>query len=132
MPWNISRSAQFLEREILKLSDGSELAKSVVLDATDVASWPMDTTIPPGRTVVPAGTILKLSATNTTQYVKYQGTGRIEGILAHSVELLANATAGDEPAPMYWHTAVFATPAIVGFTQYASALVSTLTTCKFE
>jgi hypothetical protein len=33
---------------------------------------------------------------------------------------------------MLFHMAVFATGAIVGFTQYASALVSTLTTCKFQ
>jgi hypothetical protein len=131
MPFNISRSAQFFDKEVLKYGVGLDgvPVKSVVLDATDVASWPIlgDT-----RNVAPAGTILKLSSTNTSQYIKYQGTGTIAGVLARPVDLLAQVTAADEPAPMFFHNVVFATRAIVGFTQYASALVSTLTTCKFE
>lgn len=128
MPFNISRSSQFFDKEVLKYPSVGLITKSVVLDATNV---PQNAN-PDIRTVVPAGTILKLSATNTTQYVSYNGTGTIAGILSRPVDLLAQATGADEPAPMFFHEAVFATVQIVGFTQYASALVSTLTTCKFE
>lgn len=126
MPWNISRSAQFYDKEILKFPTGLEAIKSVVVDANAYV-YTAD-----ARNVVPAGTILKISATNAKQYESYAGTGRIEGILLHSVDLLAQATNADEPAPMVFHGAVFATTQIVGFTNYASALVSTLNTCKFE
>lgn len=131
MPFNYSRSAQFFDKEVLKYGVGLDgvPVKSVVLDATDVGSWPY---VPDTRNVVPAGTILKLSATNTKQYVKYNGTGTIAGILARPVDLIAQATAADEPAPMFFHNVVFATKAIVGFTQFASALISTLNTCKWE
>lgn len=128
MAFNLSRSAQFYDKEVLKYAQDGLVVKSVVIDATNVAqSTSADT-----RTVMPAGTILKVSATNTTQYVEYNGSGTIAGILAHPVDLLARATGADEPAPMMWHEAVFATSAIVGFTAYASACISTLNTCKFE
>lgn len=131
MPFGVSRSAQFFDKEVLKYGVGLDgvPVKHVVLDATDVASWPI---VGDTRNVVPAGTILKLSATNGTQYVKYDGTGTIAGILARPVDLLAQSTAADEPAPAFYHMVVFATKSIVGFTAYASALVSSLTTCKFE
>lgn len=126
MPWNLSRSAQFYDKEVLKFPTGLDAIKSVVLDAN---FFTVDSST---RNVVPAGTILKLSTTNPKQMVEYNGSGRIEGVLLHSVDLLAASTGGDEPAPMVFHSAVFATKAIVGFTNYASALGSYLTTCKFE
>lgn len=125
MPFNISRSAQFYDKEVLAYPQPNLLAKSVVLDANAFAQ---STT---GRTVVPAGTVLKLSTTLSTRYVEYNGSGRVEGVLTRAVDLLAQATAGNEPAAMFFHEAVFATTAIVGFTTYASALVSTMNTCKF-
>lgn len=131
MPFGVSRSAQFYDKEVLKygVSLDPTPIKSVVLDATDVASWPI---VGDTRNVVPAGTILKASATNPTQVVKYNGSGTILGILTRPVDLLAQTTAADEPAPMFYRQVAFATKAIVGFTTYASALVSTLTTCSFE
>lgn len=131
MPFNVSRTAQFYDIEVMKYGvslDGVPV-KHGVLDATDSASWTVSAGV---RNVVPAGTILKLSATNTNQLVKYNGTGTIWGILGHSTDLLAQSTSGDEPVPVYYHNVVFATKAIVGFTQYASALISTLDTCKWE
>src|ERR1044072_5559658 len=122
MPFNVGRSAQFFDKEVLKYGVGLDgvPVKSVVLDATDIASWPY---VADTRNVAPAGTILKLSSTNTSQYVKYNGSGTIAGVLARPVDLIAQATAADEPAPMFFHNVVFATRAIVGFTQFASALV---------
>lgn len=127
----VGRTAQFFDKEVLKYGVGLDgvPVKSVVLDATDVASWPI---VGDTRNVAPAGTVLKLSSTNAGQYVKYNGSGTVAGILARPVDLLAQTTAADEPAPAFFHQVVFATKAIVGFTQYASALVSTLNTCKFE
>lgn len=128
MPWNVERSGQFIEVEVLKFPTGLDAIKSVVLDAVEF-DMPADRN---ARNIVPAGTILMLSATESTRYVEYDGTNAVEGILAHSVEILASATEGSEPAPMFFHQCVFATEALVGFTTYASAVVSTLTTCKFE
>src|SRR6188472_908945 len=120
MPWNVSKTASGVEKEILKFPTGLHSIKSIVLDATDFAFTDGV------RNLVPAGTILKLSATNTDKYVAYNGTGTIQGVLLHGVDMAARSTAANEPAPMIYHTAVFATSAIVGFTNYASALVSSL------
>lgn len=128
MPFGISRSAQFYDKEILKYPQMGLIAKSVVLDATMFTQ----STAPDTRTVVPAGTILKVSVTNPARYVQYDGVGVPAGILTRQVELMARATAANEPAAMYHHQAIFATSQLVGFTAYASALVSTLPTCKFE
>jgi hypothetical protein len=129
MPYNYSRSASWVDKEVLKFPAGLDAIKSVVLDATNFGSLVTD---PSARNVVPAGTILKFSLTNTTQYVAYNGSGTIAGILRKPIDLVAAVTEGDAPAAMYFHGCVFATSAIVGFTNYASALVNDLKTCKFE
>lgn len=128
MPWNVSRTSKFFDKEVLKFPAGLDAIKSVVLDANAFKQE----TDPNIRTVVPAGTILKVSATAPDKHVAYDGSGDVAGVLARPVDLLAQATAGNEPSPMFYHQCVFATKALVGFTQYASAVVSTLTTCKFE
>ena len=128
MPFNVTRSAQFYDKEILKYPQPNLLARSVVLDANGFAQ----NADPNQRTVVPAGTILALSATYNKRYVEYSGAERIEGVLTRGVDLLTQATASSEPAAIFFHEAVFATTQIVDFTQYASALVSSMTTCKFE
>lgn len=127
MPWNTQRSGQFLELEVLKYPSGLDAIASIVLDAN---AFPMPANRD-ARNVVPAGTILMLSTTDPTKHVAYAGSGKIEGILAHSVEFQTSASESAEPAPMFFHQCVFATPAIVGFTTYASALGSALPTCKF-
>ncbi len=131
MPFRVTRSLTTPdEKEILKFPTGLHAVKSVVLDA---AKFSVDTLHGSARFRVPAGTILKLSATgNTNQYEPYAGSGTIQGILAHDVDMLAGTTEGSEPAAMFFHGCVFATVSIVGFTAAASALVSALTTCKFE
>lgn len=124
MPFNVKQSASGVEKEILRFPVGLHAVKSVVLDATDVG-WGIAAGV---RNVAPAGTILRLSATNPNQYVKYTGgaAGTIRGVLGRPIDLAAQATAGDEPAPMFFFGCVFATDAIVGFTQFASALVNDL------
>lgn len=121
MPFNYRREASWVDKEVLKFPAGLDAIKSVVIDATNFSI-----SDPSVRTVVPAGTILKFSSTNTTQYVEYNGSGTIKGILRKPVDLVARVTEGDTPAAMYFHGCVFATTAIVGFTLYASALVADL------
>lgn len=121
MPFNYRREAEWLDREVLKFPAGLDAIKSVVIDATNVAVT--DASV---RTVLPAGTILKFSATNTKKYVEYNGSGTIRGILRRPVDIVARVTEGDSPAAMYFFGCVFATSAIVGFTLYASALVADL------
>jgi hypothetical protein len=129
MPFGVTRSATTADqKEILKFPVGLHAVKSIVLDANTFA-------VPnPAyeRYVVPAGTILKLSASNPNQYMAYNGSGTIQGILAHDTDLVAQASNAVEPAAMFFFGCIFATTAIVGFTQYAAALVSALPSCRFE
>ena len=129
MPFGTTKTASYSDKEILKYAAQLGPRKSVVLDAKN---WPTDPEATSDRYVVPAGTILKLSVTNSKAYVPYDGSGSLKGILAASVDLLARATSAMEPAAMYFHAVVFATKGIVQFTNYASALVSSMPTCKFE
>jgi len=122
---NYSRSASWTEVEVLKYPTGLDAIKSVVLDATNFGSY---VSTDGSRSYVPAGTILKLSTTNAGQYVQYTGgaANTIKGILRRPFDLLAAATSNDGSAAMYFHNCIFATTAIQGFTQYASALVADL------
>jgi hypothetical protein len=129
MPFNIKKTHSWTDKELLKFPTGLHAIKSIVLDGMDFVTT---ATVDDSRYFVPAGTILKQSLTNTDKHVEYKGTGTISGILARPTDMLAGATAGSEPAPMFFHECVFATSAIVGFTNYASALVNDLKTCKFE
>lgn len=130
MPFNITQSAEWADKEILKFPVGIHAIKSIVLDATD-SGFGLTATPGATRVVVPVGTILALSATNANLYVKYTGTGTIAGILGRPIDMLTNVTASREPAPMFFKDCVFATNAIVGFTQYASALVADLGSAPF-
>jgi len=124
MAFGYSKTASWTDKEVLKFPAGLDAIKSVVLDATNFSA--LVAAADGGRVVVPAGTILKFSATNTKQYVEYNGSGTIKGILARPIDLVASVTESDSPAPMFFHGCVFSTSAIVGFTQYASALVADL------
>lgn len=131
MPWNVSKTAGITGKEILRFPAGLTAVKSVVLDATDVGSWP-DPNAADTRFLVPAGTILQVSATNPDKYVKFKGTPNVAaGILKSPIDMYANATESNEPAAMFFHECVFATEAIVDFTLYATNLAADLTTCKF-
>lgn len=134
MPFNVIRSAAFYDIEVLKYPQLNLVVKSAVLDANFVTPNPDYSQ----RTVVPAGTILSVSATNSKTVVPYAGSGTIFGVLSHSTDILFGsnvstyATAAQEAVPVLYHEAVFATAKIVNFSAYASALISTLKTCLFE
>src|SRR4051812_43349829 len=132
MPFNTSRSAQFFDKEILKYPTGLEAIKSAVIDGNAIAR----NVDPEARTVVPAGTVLKLSLTRSGTVVPYDnGTASdrpsVYGILARPVDFIAQSTGASEAVPVLFHMAVFATSQIVGFTAFISGLVSSMTTCKF-
>ena len=129
MPFGTTKTASYADKEILKYAAQLGPRKSIVLDAQN---WPADPAATTDRYVVPAGTILKFSITNPKALVPYDGSGSVKGILAAPVDLVARATSAMEPAAMYFHAVVFSTQALVGFTNYASAVVNTLNTCKFE
>ena len=130
MPFNVRKSASYSDKLVLKYPVGLNAVRSVVLDGSD---WVSTATVDNTRFVIPAGTILKVSVTNSDKHVEYKGTGTIAGILAHPVDMLAGLTAGSEPAAMYGdHGHIFLTTGIVSFTQYASALVNDLKACRFE
>lgn len=128
MPFGTSKSATYSDKEILKYAAQLGPRKSIVLDAKN---WPTDPEASSSRFVVPAGTILKLSVTNPLAYVPYDGSGSVQGILAAPVDLLSKATSSMEPAAMFFHAVTFATAGLQSFTNYASAVVSSLSTCKF-
>lgn len=129
MPFGTTKTAAYSDKEILKYAAQLGPRENIVLDAKN---WPTDPEATAVRYVVPAGTILKLSVTNAKAHVPYDGSGRVEGILAAPIDLVARATSAMEPAAMFFHAVVFSTANLVGFTNYASAVVSTLNTCKFE
>lgn len=123
MAFNLSREITTAdEKEILKFPVGLHSIKSVVLDAKafSISNPGLE------RYEVPAGTILKISSTDATKYAPYDGTGTIRGILARKTDLAAAVTGGERPVAMFFFGCVFATTAIVSFTQYASALVADL------
>jgi hypothetical protein len=128
MAWNFGFSAQFYDIEPLKYAAGDEMAKAVVIDANQI-TLNVD---PNQRTVVPAGTVMRISTGNPKQVMPYNGTGTIVGILKRSVDILTAATKGCEPGAVYWHNAVFATQYVVGFTQYSANIIAALGGCKFE
>src|SRR6266568_6478847 len=99
MPFNVKSVQDINEVEILRFPALGAPVKSVVLDLTNAASWPVPTDkTNQFRFLIPVGTILALSATNTTQYVKYSGggSGTIKGILASNIDAWVNTTASDE------------------------------------
>jgi len=129
VPFGTTKTAAYADKEILKYAAQLGPRESIVLDAKN---WPSDPEASSDRFVVPAGTILKYSVTNPKAMVPYDGSGTVEGILAAPIDLVARATSAMEPAAMFFHAVVFATKGLVAFTNYASAVVSTLNTCKFE
>lgn len=128
MAWNFGVSHSFYDIEVLKYPQGNLITKSVVIDANQI-TLNADRN---QRTVVPAGTIMRVSSGNPKQVMPYNGTGTIVGVLSRSVNIMTNATNGVEPGAVFYHEAIFATNAIVGFTAYSGALASALPTCKFE
>lgn len=128
MATNLPRYATFYDIDVLKYPQLHLNKLSAVVDANMVTM----NTDPSQRTVLPAGTILSLSATRANRVVPYAGSGTILGVLAHSTDFAASATNADEAVPVLWHLAIFATAKIVSFSAYATGLAAALPSCRFH
>ncbi len=131
MASNIRITVPFYDVQCLKYTAGDELAKSVVIDPAGVTF----STDPNVRTVVLAGTILAHASVGSKMCVPYTGSGTIVGVLKRTLNVIAGAATTSyaaEAGAAYWHNAIFATSAIVGFTQYGAALATALPSCRFE
>lgn len=126
-----SKSA-FKDPEPLLFAAGLDAIKNVVIDASLVTADPLNK----NRRILPAGTLLKKSPNagpaGKTQYIKYDGTGLIEGVLALGVEFVDGTSNSDTARGMFYHGCVFRASAIVDYSTYGAAAASTLNTCKFE
>lgn len=121
------------EPEPLLFAAGLDAIKNVVLDASS---------IPPnadfgGRRLIRAGTFLKkhptrLGPDGKPKYVRFDGTGSIEGVLALDAEVLAGPGAQDTARGMFYHGCVFRAQNILDYSTHGAAAASTLNTCKFE
>lgn len=120
------------EPEPLLFAAGLDAIKNVVIDASSVAPDPSND----NRRILKAGTILTKSAaaspTGKAQYKRYQGTGKIEGVLALDVEFLDGTSNSDTARGMFFHQCVFRASKIVDYSTYGDVATSTLNTCKFE
>lgn len=120
------------EPEVLLFAAGLDAIKSVSIDASLV---PADSTNY-GRRLLRAGTLLTkspaASPTGKAQYARYQGTGKIEGILALDVEFIDGTSNSDTPRGMFYHQCVFRASKVVDYSLYGLTAASTLNTCKFE
>lgn len=120
------------EPEVLLFAAGLDAIKNVVVDASlvpaDSANY--------GRRILKAGTMLVKTAaaspTGKAQYARYQGTGKIEGVLALDVEFIDGTSNSDTARGMFYHQCVFRASKIVDYSLYGNAAASTLNTCKFE
>lgn len=120
------------EPEILLFAAGLDAIKSVTIDASLVPADPANYS----RRILKAGTMLTKSAaaspTGKAQYTRYQGTGKIEGVLALDVEFIDGTSNSDTPRGMFYHQCVFRASKIVDYSLYGNNAASTLNTCKFE
>jgi len=131
MAFNSTRSGSFNNKEVLKYTSGQEILSSYVLDAITASTITADSL---GRYIVPAGTPMAL--TSSSKVYPYPGpsvSSPIVGILSRPTELVSlGATSSNTPVALFSDYSVFATTQIVGFTTYASALISQLKSCSWK
>src|SRR5438552_13344575 len=105
MPWNVSRSINDVDKEILKFVSGLEAVESVVLKASGVSALASTVTGVVGKLGLRAGTILtKVPSDTKNRYKEYTGAGgeAVAGILGDNIFFVDNSLASDEGAPMYF------------------------------
>lgn len=126
----VSSNIMVGESEPLAFAAGLDAIKNVVLDASLVTP---DAT---GRRILRAGTFLtksrSVSPTGKDQMIRYQGAGKIEGVLALDWEFINGTNDADAAVGMFFHGCVFRAANIVDYSLYGLNAASTLVTCKFE
>lgn len=143
MPFNVKRTAQFIDKEILRGADGLTDIKSYVVDSTRVAVNPPGS----GRYILEAGTVMaKIPASNKIQPITYPGggssggayvAGDIVGVLASTTEFYIGdgVAAGEvnvEPVAVFHHGAHFNVNKLVGYAGNEAIVKAALPTCIFS
>lgn len=140
MPFNVERGpALIIEKEILRSAAGLDDVKSLVIDATYVDEYEVDS-VGTGRYILEAGTVLaKIESSNKVQPV-YDGdtvtSGNVVGVLGHTREFFISAdvaasAAANEPVPVLHHGCNFDTRYLIGYTGNETAIKTALPTCLF-
>lgn len=147
MPFNVQRTGEFFDKEILKSAAGLDDIASHVVDSRKVDENPANS----GRFVLEAGTVMAVVQADGQSRVMpvhmnaaggSGGAGAyvaadIVGILGSTVEfhLGDGITAGDETdevVPILHHGCHFDVSQLVGYSGNESIVASALPTCKFS
>lgn len=131
----VSRTANTVEKEILKFPAGLDAIDSVVLSAaaSGVVELPSATVGYAGKLGLLAGTILKkISGDSQNRYARYDGTGTIAGILGDNIYFFDNTDNSDRAADMLNHGCVFNKNKIIDFGAYESDLRTAMPSCRFD
>lgn len=134
MSFNATRGPfDFGRAEFLKFPAGLDAIKSVVIQASSVASTSASSSPYYGRRLLAAGTILT-KVPGASSYRRYTSAASETpaGILGLDLEFVDATANSDQPAPMYYHGCVFNQNNIVDFSTYSAVLKTSLNTCKFE
>jgi len=139
MPFNVNRSAVFIDEEILWSAAGLDDIISAVVDSNKVDENPGSS----GRYIVAAGTVLVKIAGDATklQPITFSGAPTtvtdIVGVLGHNREFMLGPgiTAGDasdEPVAVLHHGCDFKVSKLVGFSLAEDNIRAALPTCLFR
>lgn len=127
--------ASVSDPEPLLYAAGLDAVKSVVIDASNVTADAAND----NRRILLPGTLLKkagaVGPASKVQYMKYNGTGQIEGVLKTRVEFVDGTSNSDFAAGMYYQGCVFDARHIVDYSTYGAVAASTLAAtggCRFE
>lgn len=135
MPWNVSRTAKSVEKEVLKFPAGLDAIQSVVILASGLSALASAVTGHEGKIGLQAGTILtKIPGDSQKRYRAYSAAPgeAIEGILGDNKWFYSAADESDEPADMLFHGCVFDAAKIINYASHESALKTALNTCRFD
>lgn len=134
MPWQVARSVNTVDKEILKFPAGLDAVESVVLQASTVSALASTVTGVVGKLGLRAGTILtKIPGDSKGRYRKYSGAPSevVEGILGDNKFFYDQTDKSDEPADMLFHGCVFDASKIVDWGTYEVQVRAALNTCRF-
>jgi hypothetical protein len=134
MPWGISRSAVFYEKEILVYPTGMEAARNIVIDGTKVPKVTDADGNP--RYVVEAGTVIvKIEGSQKVKPAPEEGVvaADVIGIMHHTIEFFGNASSKyDEAGAVFFFGCIFDTTKLVNYTKNAAEVKKALTSCQFQ
>lgn len=131
----VSRTANTVEKEILKFPAGLDAIDSVVLSAaaSGVDELPSATVGYAGKLGLLAGTILKrIDGDDQKRYARYDGTGEVAGILGDNIYFVDDTDNSDKAADMLNHGCVFNKDKIIDFDAFESDVRDAMPSCRFD